>query len=142
MTTINSVNADFVASLNETQRNYFLGHLTEIQRQLQDARREVSRGLSTINALNQDALAVLALESAQPRRVLVAGNTEYHYATVPGSGRIKVSFHDGVAISMWESGHKDPWILPLDGFRSFLESGHAQELHRQLLGVDRRRRSR
>lgn len=141
MTTINT-NAEFVASLNEAQRDYFLGRLAEIQHQLQETMRQVSRGLSAISAFNQDALTVLALDTAPPRRVLFAGNTEYHYLTVPGSGRIKVSFRDGIAISMWESGRKDPWIQPLEGFKSFLKTGHAKELHCKLLEVDRRRRSR
>lgn len=140
MTMINT-HVDFVASLTEAQRSYFLRHLAEVQRQLQDTVREISRGLSAVNAFNQSAIAVLAIDPSQRRKVLVAGNTEYRYSTVPGSGRIKVSFQDGREISMWEAGRKNPWVLPLEGFKSFMESGHAEELHRQLLIVDLRRRS-
>lgn len=133
--------AEFVASLDDSQRRYFLTHVAKPHHQLQDKLRQMLRELGKVTALNQDALTVLALDRPPRRRVLVVGSTQYRYTTVPGSGRIKVSFRDGPEIAMWEAGRDDPWVLPLHGFKWFLASGQAEELHRQLLMVDRRRRS-
>jgi len=131
---------DFVASLDKAQREYYLGRMAEWQHQLQDALQAMSRSLSVVSTWNSDTLSLLSSFSSKPRRVLIVKGVEYRYSTLPGSGRIKVSFGNGLPIAMWESGVKDPWVLPLGGFGAFQQSGHAQALHRLLLDVDRRRR--
>ena len=131
---------DFAASLDASQRDYFLGRIAEIQHQLQDAYRDLSRGLSAVSALNSDSMTLLSSDDSAGRRILVVGGTEYRFATVPGSGRIKLSSRGGLPIAMWEAGYKNPWVLPFEGFAAFLASGHAKAMHRLLAEADQRRR--
>lgn len=44
-----NTDVDFVASLDKAQREYYLGRLSELQHQLQDALRNLSRGLSAVS---------------------------------------------------------------------------------------------
>lgn len=130
---------DFVASLGKAQRDYYLGRVAELQHQLQDVFRDLSRGLSAVSALNSDALSLLTSEDEKPRRILVVDGIEYRYSTLPGSSRIKVSSRHGIPIAMWDAGRGNPWVLPLEGFGAFQQSGHARALNRLLTDVDRRR---
>lgn len=140
MTAFNT-DADFVASLNHVQREYYLGRQAELQHQLQDTMRDLSRSLGMVGALHSDVLSLLSADSTALRRILTVDGTEYRYATVPGSERIRISFRNGVAIAMWEGRRKNPWVLPLEGYAAFQRTGHAKPLHRQLLDYDRRRRT-
>lgn len=135
-----NTDAAFVVSLDKAQREYYLGRLAELQHQLQDALRDLSRGLSAVSTMNSEAFSLLSINFSKPLRTLSVDGIEYRFATLPGSGRIKLSCKNGVPIAMWEAGRKDPWVLPLEGFDSFLRTGHANALHQQLLAVDRRRR--
>ncbi|KFN49787.1 hypothetical protein [Arenimonas composti] len=133
--------AEFVASLKPAQRDYYLGRAAEIQQQLQDALREISRGLSAVSLLTQDFLALQSQDPEAPRRVLRAGDKEYRYATVPGSGRIRLLTGQGTEIGMWDPDRTDPWAIRYPAFTSFANSGNAAAIESQLRAVDRRRRS-
>ena len=141
MATYNS-DTDFIGSLNTEQREYYLNRVAEQQHQLQDLLHGLSRSLSMVSAWNSDSLALLSASSSKSRRILTAHGIEYRYATVPGCARIQVSFRDGRPMALWDGSQKDPWTFQLEGFDAFKQSGHAETLHRQLLEIDRGRRTR
>lgn len=50
--------SDFVASLDKAQRDYYVSRLAGMQERLQEALRDLSRGLGTVGALNAEAMSV------------------------------------------------------------------------------------
>ena len=50
--------SEFIASLDKAQRDYFFDRFAGLQEQLQQSLRDLSRGLSTVAALNSDAMSV------------------------------------------------------------------------------------
>lgn len=52
--------AQFIQTLSERQRAYFLSRESERQTQLQDALRHLARGLSIVNDLNGHAVHAIA----------------------------------------------------------------------------------
>lgn len=132
--------SDFVASLDPGQGEYFLNRLAETQHQLQDLFRDLSRGIGAVASLSSDVLSLLSQQAGGARRVLTVQGTEYRYATVPGSARIKLSRPDGTAIAMWDASAEDPWVLRLEGFEAFERSGHGDAVDGGLRRIDGRRK--
>lgn len=50
--------SDFIASLDKAQRDYFFSRFSGLQDGLQEALRDLSRGLGAVGALNSDAMSV------------------------------------------------------------------------------------
>ncbi|MEN1941163.1 hypothetical protein WCE39_08720 [Luteimonas sp. MJ174] len=61
--------SDFVASLDKAQRDYYVSRLAGLQERLQEALRDLSRGLGTVGALNADAMSVRLAASDAATRV-------------------------------------------------------------------------
>jgi hypothetical protein len=132
--------SDFVASLDPSQGEYFLNRLAETQHQVQDIFRDLSRGIGAVAGLNSDLLSLLSEQPGGSRRVLTVKGTEYRYATVPGSARIKLIRPDGTAIAMWDGSTDDPWVLRLAGFEAFQLTGHADAVSADLGRIDNLRK--
>ena len=131
----------FVDSLDAAQRDYFLGRMAGIQQSLQDMLRHLGRGIGPLAALNGDLLALLPSEALAAQGLISVSSTVYRVASVPGSGRLKLSTFHGEPISMWDGSSPQPWVHPFDGFAAFQRVGHADGAHKVLLRIDNQRRT-
>lgn len=129
----------FVDSLDAAQRDYFLGRMAGIQQTLQDMLRHLSRGIGLLAGLNGDLLALLPSEALAAQGMISVSGTVYRVASIPGSGRLKLSTFHGEPISMWDGSSPQPWVHPFDGFAAFQRAGHASAAHEAMLGIDKRR---
>ena len=86
-------------------------------------------------------LALLASEALAAQRLISVSDTAYRVASLPGSGRLKLSTTDGVPISMWDGSSPQPWVRPFEGFAAFQRAGHADAAHEAMLRIDKRRRA-
>ena len=130
----------FVESLDATQRDYFLGRLAGIQQSLQDMLRHLSRGMGPLASLNGEFLALLPSDALAAHGLIAVSGTPYRVASLPGSGRLKLSTADGVPISMWDGQSPQPWVHPFEGFAAFKQLGHLDSAHNALLRFAARRR--
>lgn len=144
---------NFFASLDPAQRAWLSGRLMPLAAGLQALLRGLDAGAAIMPAASaahvSGPVSASGADRPAPSHVrkrrwppaLVVDGVEYHYRTLPGSGRIALCAADGAPIAMWSAGVDGPWVLPMAGFQAFLDSGQAPVVHQWLLQVDRERRS-